>query len=138
MDIAYAMGGGAGEGAAGLAGFIPLLLMGTILGLILMFIAKRKGKSQVLWLIAGYIPGWNLFGGLWLASLPDKLIIDEIEALKNSLQKISLASEGIPEIPSAKSQTWECNCGKVNDINVLNCPECGLKKDYLLKQTDET
>ena len=131
MDIAYASNGPAG---GGFASFIPLLLMGCILGFFLKSIAKRKGRSEWLWFLAGFVPGWNLFGGIWLASLPDKSILEEIKALVNELQKFDFVPKGFQASSrSSEPQAWECNCGITNDINVPNCPECGLKRDYLLK-----
>jgi hypothetical protein len=119
----------------GLPGVIPYLVMCCIWGLVLKSISQRKGKSKWLWFFAGFIPGYNFFGGLWLASLPEKSILEEVKVLKNKLQKFDFISKGVQtSSASTKSKTWKCNCGMTNDIGVANCPECGLKRDYLLKQ----
>jgi hypothetical protein len=79
-----------GSGMEGLASFGPWLLAGLIFALILRSIAKRKGRSQLLWFLAGFVPGWNLLGGIWLASLTDKAIMEEIRSLADELQKFDL------------------------------------------------
>jgi hypothetical protein len=47
-------------------------------------IAKRKGRSGwfALW---GAIPDVNLYVGLWIASLPEAKLVQEIEDLKKRL-----------------------------------------------------
>jgi rubrerythrin len=30
---------------------------------------------------------------------------------------------------------WKCQCGQVNDMEIDNCPVCGLKRDFILKKT---
>ena len=135
MDIVYANGGPA---ATVLTSFIPLLLIGCILGIFFKLIAKRKGRNQWLWFFAGFVPGWNLLGGLWLASLPDKSISEEVKALLNELQKFDFVPKGGQKfIVSAEPQNWKCNCGMTNEMNVASCPECGLKRDYLLKHPSQ-
>ena len=135
MNIAYAANGSAGEGWGAL---VPLFLMGCIVGSLLRSIAKRKDRSQWLWFLAGFIPGWNLFAGLWLASLPDKAIFEEVRALIEELRKFDLAPKGAQTGSApAEPQSWKCNCGITNDMNLSNCPQCGLKKDYLLKRSTE-
>jgi len=131
MDIAYASNGLAG---IQLFSFLPLLLLGCILGLLFKSIAKRKGRRQWLWFLAGFVPGWNLLGGLWLASLPDKSILEEVKALLSELQKFDFVPKGVQSRSiSAEPQTWKCNCGKTNEMNISSCPECGLKRDYLMR-----
>jgi hypothetical protein len=46
--------------------------------------AKRKGRSGwfALW---GAVPGVNLYVGLWIASLPEAKLVQEIEDLKKRL-----------------------------------------------------
>jgi len=79
-----------------------------------------------------------MFGGLWLASLPDQSIADEVKALANELQKVDFVpKESQTSSASSEHQTWKCNCGTTNDIDVPNCPKCGLKRDYLLKHTNQ-
>ena len=130
MDFAYASNGSA-EG--GVAAFIPLLLMGCIFGFFLRSMAKRKGRSQWLWFLAGLVPGVNLFGGIWLASLTDNEVLEQVKALISELQKFDfIPKEAQAASTSSEPQTWKCNCGITNDINVPNCPECGLKRDFAL------
>ena len=136
MDIANASTGSPGSY---LLSFLPLLLLGCLLGLLFKSIAKRKGRSQLLWFFAGIVPGGNLLGGLWLASLPDKAISEEVRALLNELQKFDFVPKlgQKPNMP-AEPRNWKCNCGATNEINVPNCPECGLKREYLLKHSSQT
>jgi len=134
MDIAYASNGSWGGGFAAL---IPLLVMGLSFGFLFGSIAKRKGRSQWLWFIAGFVPFWNLVAGFWLASLPDKSIFEEFKALIDELQNFEFIPKGGQATStSAEPRNWKCNCGFTNDINVPNCPECGLKRDYLMKQAN--
>ena len=136
MDIAFASNGlPGGEFATLLPSFIPYLVMVVFGGLCLSLYRRGKEKanghgfSQVLSLAIIF------FGGLWLASLPEKSILEEVKVLKNKLQKFDFISKGVQtSSASTKSKTWKCNCGMTNDIGVANCPECGLKRDYLLKQ----
>ena len=131
MDIANASNGSPGSV---LLSFIPLLLMGSILGILFKTIAIRKGRSQWLWFLAGFVPGWNLLGGLWLASLPDKSILEEVKALLNELQKFDFVPKRVQNLSiSPEPQTWKCNCGMINEVSVPNCPQCGLKREFLLK-----
>lgn len=135
MDITYASIGSSGSQ---LLSFLPLLLLGCILGILFRSIAKRKGRSQWLWFFAGIVPGWNLLGGLWLASLPDKSISEEVKALLNELQKFDFVPKGGQKLNiSAEPRNWKCNCGMTNEMNVPSCPECGLKRDYFLKHSSQ-
>jgi len=135
MDIVHASDG---AGGSQLMSFLPLLLLGCIMGVLLKSIAKRKGRNEWLWFLGGLLPGWNLLGGLWLASLPDKSVSEEVKALLNKLRKFDFVPKGGQRLNiSAEPRNWKCNCGKINEINVLSCPECGLKRDYLLKHSDQ-
>jgi hypothetical protein len=127
-----------GTGGSHIASFIPLLIMGLIFGLVLMPIAKRKGRSKWLWFLAGFVPGWNLLGGLWLASLPDKSISEEVKALLNELQKFDFVPKGGQKLDiSPEPRNWKCNCGMTHEMHVPSCPECGLKRDYVLKHSSQ-
>ena len=104
MNIAYASDGSTG---GGFSMFVPLLLLlipGVVYAFILRSIAKRKGRSQPRWFLAAFVPFWNIMGGIWLASLPEKPI----------------------------HPTWKCTCGITNTNDLPNCPECGVKRDYVL------
>ena len=121
-----------GSSVSGFTGFIPLIIMGLIMGFLLKSIAKRKGKSEWLWFLAGFVPGWNILGGIWLASFPDISVTESISALVNELRKYEFSPK--QKSPTEEqSKTWKCNCGKINEITTQSCPECGLKRDYLLK-----
>ena len=126
----------ASSGSA-LAAFIPLLIIGLIPAFLFKSIAKRKGRNQWLWFLAGFFPyGW--VAGIWLASLPDKLFVEDVRILVAELQKFDLARKGSQ--PSSKQSiiqdTWRCSCGRINSIYESNCPVCGLKRDYLLAKKD--
>ncbi len=129
FNIANASNGSEGSG---FAGFIPLIIMGAIFGLTLRSIAKRKGKNEWLWFFAGFVPGWNLFGGIWLASLPDVSVTEAISSLVDELKKYEFSPKQ-QQPQNEKPKTWKCNCGKINEMETQSCPECGLKRDYLLK-----
>ena len=131
INSAYAMGS-SGSSGGGIMAFLPLLLLGCILAFLLKSIAKRKGRNQWLWFIAGFIHFWNALGGLWLASIPDKAIV---ESLKDLLDKFHFFPKGLQNgLLSAQPQTWKCDCGRENEMNDDSCPVCGLKRDYLLKR----
>lgn len=120
----------------GFAGFIPLILqfiiMGLVFGFTLKAIAKRKGRSKWGWFFVGFVPGWNIAGGYWLASLPDISVTEAISSLVNELKKYEFSPKPI-QPSEGKTQTWKCNCGEINELETQSCPECGLKRDYLLK-----
>lgn len=122
MDIAYASNDAVG---GGFAAFIPLLLMGCIFGAFLKSLAKRKDRNQWLWFIAGFAPAIWIIGGIWLASLPEKSLLEEINLLKDKLKKFKPDSDGC--------QTWSCDCGNINNLSTTNCIECGRKHDYIKK-----
>ena len=121
MDIAYASNG---EVGGMIASFIPLLLMGCIFGALLKSLAKRKGRNQWLWFIAGFAPAIWVIGGIWLASLPDKSIVDEINFLKKKLDNLSSNNE----------KTWNCDCGNLNNASEASCTKCGRKHDYFISK----
>lgn len=128
MNTAYA----ASESATGgYTAFIPLLIIGAGFGYFLMCMAKRKGRSPWSWFAAGFVPGWNFFAAIWLASLPDAAITEQLASLLEELQKINPA---LKDGRSTEQATWTCACGKRNSMETTNCPECGLKRDFLLKQ----
>jgi len=92
-QIAYAMGA-PGQGAQqGLGMFLPLIIMGLPFAFLLKSIARRKGRNQWGWFVGAFVPVFNFFGALWLASLQDVAISDMREALE-ALVKV-LAQKGI-------------------------------------------
>ena len=103
MDIAYASNGAAGGGFTAFIPLLLILLMGCIFGSVLKSIAKRKDRNQWLWFLAGFVPMYNAIGGLWLASLPDKSILEEIKALVSELQKFDFVPKGV-QVTSASTE----------------------------------
>lgn len=73
----------------GIISFIPLLIVGGLLGFLCSKIAKRKGCNQLSWYLAGFVPVWNGLGAIWLASLSEKSILDEIESLKRKINSLT-------------------------------------------------
>jgi hypothetical protein len=122
---------------------LTLFIIGILWGIVLMVIAKRKGKKQLLWFFAGLIPIWNLFSSFYIFSLPDVASGEQkdtlIEEFNNLKQQVNTLTQEIKRVKSEQQLKlkWECTCGTVNDMNVTNCPECGLKRDYLLKKFKE-
>ena len=134
MDVAFASNG---SGGGGFAAFIPLILLGIIPAFLFKSIAVRKGRSQWLWFLVGFVPVWGWVSGIWLASLPDKSVIEEVGNLVTELQKFNFTpKEGVQPSSPSETQSWKCNCGNINDISTPNCPECGLKRDFLLKRKE--
>jgi hypothetical protein len=90
----------------GIRGFIPWLMIGILLSLVLISIAPRKGKNKWQWFFAAFVPIFGFFGGQWLASLLDVSIKDEIAALKTELEKYEFKpkSEG-ENSPQEESKT---------------------------------
>ena len=111
-----------GSTDGGFSMFVPLLLMlaiGLVYAFLLGSIAKRKGKNQTLWFLAALVPLWNIIGGIWLSSFPEK----------------STPPKGVQHrVAPPEPQTWKCTCGITNHMDLPNCPEYGLKRDYLLKR----
>jgi hypothetical protein len=46
-------------------------------------IARRKGKEPILYVLLALVPIANLFSTIWLVSLTDKKVTEEIEALRS-------------------------------------------------------
>ena len=136
MNTVFASSEMNGGGVAGLIGsLIPLLLIGLIFGFFLMSIAKRKGENRRYWFIVGFVPILNFFGAIWLSSFPDIALIEKINSISKELQKLKLSLTDKQTSHSTQTKdSWTCTCGRVNSIDVLNCPECGLKRDFLLKK----
>ncbi len=80
MGIAHAAEVSARGG--GFAMLIPLLLMGLVWGVFLAILAKRKGRNRTVWFLIAWVPGINLLGGVWLASLTDVSVVEAINALQ--------------------------------------------------------
>jgi FtsZ-binding cell division protein ZapB len=122
---------------------ITLFIIGIIWGIVLIVIAKRKGKRHLLWFFAGLIPLGNLISSFYILSLPDVALREQIDTLKDEVNNLkqqinTLIKECKQVKPEQQLQLkWECTCGTVNDMNITNCPKCGLKRDYLLKKYKE-
>ena len=106
---------------------MPLLIIGIILGAVIMRIAIRKGRNKWFWFAMAFVPLVNIFGTFYLVSLIDISIRKEIDVMKKDLKELKLAFMSHPQI------SWNCTCGKLYGMEVQNCPECGLKRDYILK-----
>jgi hypothetical protein len=61
---------------------IPLLILTVPLVLIVCALARRKGRSVAAGLVLGLIPFVNVLSAIWLASLTDQSLLDEINSLK--------------------------------------------------------
>ncbi|MBI5059366.1 hypothetical protein HZB60_06250 [candidate division KSB1 bacterium] len=83
MTDAYASNGG----SAGIASFLPLIILGIIYGIVLKFIAKRLGKNEWLWFLIGLIPLVNGIAGLWLMYTAYNYIMDKLEFLEKSINR---------------------------------------------------
>jgi hypothetical protein len=75
--------------APGLAMWFPLIFLGTVLGTILAFMARRKGRNPFLWFVLGFIPFVGAFAALVLASRPDVALLKRIGALEDKLAKLA-------------------------------------------------
>lgn len=95
----------------GLFVLLPWLIMGLVFGVFLKALAKRKGRSQWLWFAAGFVPTWNVFGAIWLASLTDLAVRRQIDALRKTL-----------------GDTWMCSCENVNPVEAFSCAKCGVSR----------
>ena len=92
-----------------------------------------RRDPQDVWFFLSFVPVINIFGILWLVSLPEQSITDDIHALITELQKFNFVSKAsCVDQETATPKTWQCSCGKINNMNASSCPNCGLKRDYLL------
>ena len=128
INVAYASNQGSGIGA-----FFPLLIIVLIFGPVFMSIAKRKGRNRLVWFLAGCFPLLNVIFGIYLASLPDIDIKKQVSDLIDELQKFEFIPKDQKETTYAQ-ENWTYTCGKMNNMNIPNCPVCGLKRDFLLKK----
>ena len=51
----------------------------------ILFLARRKGKSIALYFLLGLIPGANMIAALWLASQTDASVKAELQELRRKL-----------------------------------------------------
>lgn len=71
-----------------LANLFPFILMGIILGSFTIPIAKRKGKNPIASFFLCFIPIFNMFWLIYLASLCDIEIKETINKLKEKIGEI--------------------------------------------------
>lgn len=65
--------------------FVPLIVLTIPFLVLVIFMAKRKGKSVALFVILGLIPMVNMVAALWLASQTDAAVLREIDEIKKKL-----------------------------------------------------
>lgn len=100
---------------SGLGAFIPLIIIWAIVYWVLVKpLSKRKGKSQLLELLM-LIPIANLIYVIWLASLTDKAVIEDINALKTVLPKSNLEMKTDKASKKDEPLIPEINAEKVNE-----------------------
>ena len=68
--------------------FLPLIVMGIILGSFSLFIADRKGKNSTASFFLCFIPMFNILWVIYLASLCDIEIKETISKLKEKIGEI--------------------------------------------------
>ena len=74
-------------GVAGFEGFIPLIIMGVIFGIVAYSVfGKRKGKNRLVCFLLCLIPLFNTFYMFYLVSLTDKIVIERLDYLENLLK----------------------------------------------------
>jgi RsiW-degrading membrane proteinase PrsW (M82 family) len=83
--------------------FFPLAFLGTVLGIVLAFMARRKGRNPFLWFVIGLIPFVGVFAALVLASRPDSSLLNRLWALEDRLAKAAPDSHP-PQPPSNERQ----------------------------------
>ena len=66
-----------------LAQLVPLIIICASLALVLAVIARRKGRSPLVALLA-FIPLVNMMFAIWLCSLTDASVLKDIEELKRA------------------------------------------------------
>lgn len=65
--------------------FVPLLIITIPFLITMFFLARRKGRSFVVYFLLGLIPGVNIIAALWLASQTDASVRKELEELRRKL-----------------------------------------------------
>ena len=125
--------GPAPEGANGgsiIASLIPLLIFWLIFGILAFFIAREKGKNPWVSAVLMIVPLFNIAYLFWIASLPHKSVLEQLDLLTNQVIKLR-------EQPSQQNTQgrWKCACGKIHPMDSDGCPECGIKRDFVLKKT---
>jgi hypothetical protein len=65
--------------------FVPLVIITIPFLFTLFFLARRKGKSFVPYLLLGLVPGANVIAAIWLASQTDASVRAELDELRRRL-----------------------------------------------------
>lgn len=78
--------------------FCPWFFFGVIFGVILGFMARRKGRNPFLWFAIGLIPVAGIFAAFVLASRPDIDLLERLWALEEKLEK-TVPNPKPPELP---------------------------------------
>ncbi len=65
--------------------FVPLAIITVPFLVMILFLARRKGKSLLVYFLLGLIPGANMIAALWLASQTDASVKAELEELRRRL-----------------------------------------------------
>jgi hypothetical protein len=77
----------------------PWLFLGLIMGSVLATIAKRKGKSPVLWFFLGFIPLVGFFLAFILASRPDAALLDRVRRLEEQVASSAASTPRVEPPP---------------------------------------
>jgi ABC-type polysaccharide/polyol phosphate export permease len=65
--------------------FVPLVIITLPFLVTMFFLARRKGRSVVAYLLLGIIPIVNMIAAVWLASQTDASVRAELDELKRRL-----------------------------------------------------
>jgi hypothetical protein len=65
--------------------FVPLVIITVPFLVMMLFLARRKGKSLTVYFLLGLIPVANMVAALWLASQTDASVKAELEDLRRRL-----------------------------------------------------
>jgi len=64
----------------------PLLIIAVPLLIMMVFLARRKGKSLALYVLLAFIPCVNVMSAIWLASQTDATVTAELAELRRRLE----------------------------------------------------
>lgn len=110
--------------------FLPIFFLTLIAGLIGICLTRQKGKTRWYHYISCFIPAWNYWYIFWLLTLTNIDIVKRIDSIDERLKQVFSQ----PKIFDSAPTKWKCQCGQLNDMEVTNCPVCGLKRDFLLEK----
>ncbi len=66
--------------------FVPLLTMAVIFVPLGIILATRKGKSRLLFVLVAFVPIVNFLALIWLASLTDQAVLEELAKLRGKVE----------------------------------------------------